>query len=717
MTLLQHVETAWREAGLNLPIRSERPARIAARVDRSHRDLAFTLALRALEKSGCRTCVERDSNVWSIYAFSEADSICLDLSDGKRRRRRRLFGKSVPRVALLGPDGVGKSTVLKLAREWFEREAGFVDITLRQWRPGLLPPLAALLGKGREGEGDSDQRPRRHRGNLQWIRLFYYFLDFLFGAFKKDRNRGDSSRMVVYDRCALDMCVDPYRFGLSSGRGTRLLWKLTPRPKTLILLYDEPERIAHRKDDLQVHEVAEQLDTWLKLAEQDEVHAIVRVDDTPQEIAKRVRDLLIDAFVRHVGQVGNLRPIGGALWARPAGVLDAPAGSGEVPREYAILPSAKNPRFLIPLTNRRAAAASMAIYNAQRPIARLVKSLLTWGLRTGLAQPFLRHRVKLPNDTLRELAGPAVGYDDVSIAVSLGTPGPNQKPALQIMDRDGRVLGFSKIGWNSQTIASIRNEEEALRRLEKERFQTAVVPYVLHAGEFSADGNYILVQSTATELRPGSGIEPDNRHVQFLADLHRLKPAIGQLPYPGLDDVAEIKRSGLHYYAHLMEWAREYCAAYTRVPLGPGHGDFTPWNIRAAADGKILVFDWETFETRVPACWDLFHLLVAGEVEVRGTKPGAIYTVISRPGPVRELIEDYFRRIDADSDFIEPLFVSYLAHSLCFGLIELADEASAKDRLLQRTWAALLTLARHCGRSEARDGVAEPAPETVAEAV
>jgi hypothetical protein len=705
MTLLQHVEAAWHEAGLNIPIRSDRPARIAARVGRSYRDRAFTLALQALEKAGCRTCAERDKNVWSIYAFSETDSICFDLSDGKMRRRRRFFGRSVPRLALLGPDGVGKSTALKLAREWFEREAAFVDITLRQWRPGLLPPLAALLGKGREGEGDSDQRPRRHRGNLQWIRLFYYFLDFLFGAFEKDRNRGDGSRMVVYDRCALDMCVDPYRFGLSSGRGTRLLWKLTPRPKTLILLYDEPERIARRKDDLQVHEVAEQLDTWLKLAEQDEVHAIIRVNDTPQEIAKRMRDLMIDAFVRHHGQpVPNGR---GSVRG-----LETARGT-----EYAILPSAKNPRFLIPLGNCRAAAASMAIYNAQRPIARLVKRLLTWGLRTGLAQPILRHRVKLPNGTLREIAGPAVGYDDVSIAVSLGTRGPNQKPALQIMDRDGRVLAYAKIGWNNRTIASIRNEEEALRGLEAERFQTAVVPYVLHAGELPENGNYMLVQSTATELRPGNGMEPDNRHVQFLADLHRLKPAFGQLPSPGLDDVAEIMRNGLHYYAHLIEWAREYCGQYNRVPLGPGHGDFTPWNIRAAADGKILVFDWETFESCVPACWDLFHLLVAGEVEVRGITPGAIYTTITRPGPVRTLIEDYFRRIGADYELIEQLFVSYLAHSLRCGVLDLADEASAKDRLLQRTWAALLTLARHCGRSETRDSVAETEVEAVAEAV
>jgi hypothetical protein len=202
--------------------------------------------------------------------------------------------------------------------------------------------------------------------------------------------------------------------------------------------------------------------------------------------------------------------------------------------------------------------------------------------------------------------------------------------------------------------------------------------------------------------------------VRFLADLHRLKPSLGQLPCPSLDAAADLKRGGFHYYAHLIEWARQYCARYDPVPFGPAHGDFTPWNIRGMADGRLLVFDWETFETRVPAGWDLFHLLVAGEVEVRGTKPGAIYGAITEPGPVRQLIEDYFCRIGADSNLIEPLFVSYLAHALRSGVLDLAEEASEKDRLLQRTWAALLSLARHRGCSDARNTVvAEPVAEAV----
>src|SRR5260370_36756473 len=98
MTLLQQVEAAWGQAGLNIPVIAEKPARVQALVDRSRRDQAFTLAVRTLDQAGCRTCAERDSNLWSIFAFSEIESICIELGDGLIRRRRFL-GRRALRIA------------------------------------------------------------------------------------------------------------------------------------------------------------------------------------------------------------------------------------------------------------------------------------------------------------------------------------------------------------------------------------------------------------------------------------------------------------------------------------------------------------------------------------------------------------------------------------------------------------------------------------------
>jgi len=290
-----------------------------------------------------------------------------------------------------------------------------------------------------------------------------------------------------------------------------------------------------------------------------------------------------------------------------------------------------------------------------------------------------------------------LGHTDISIAASLGTPGPNQKPALQIMNREGRVLGYAKIGWNERTIASVRNEEAALSMLEGARFSSAVVPRILDAG--CIDENYVLVQSPAAALRATGTIAVDDRHVRFLAELHGLEPASGPLPCLEEASIARVRRAGLHYCAHLMECVRSEYLCRRQVPFGPGHGDFTPWNIRSAG-GKLLVFDWEAFGTRVPAGWDLFHLLVAGEVEIRSASPGAIYRAITQDGPTRDRIGNYFLRIRADPRLIEPLFVSYAAHALGSSVLDLGENASEKDRALQRTWAALLALSCNPGGAD-----------------
>ena len=684
LQLFRQVSNAWQEASLEVSIDPAENGRMHALTPEPGR--AFEVALRTLNAAGCRTCWDRHRGAVTVFAFSENGALCLrigDRSDLRPSRRRRWNGAVSPTVALLGPDGVGKSTALRLAREWFEREAPFVDVTVRQWRPALIPSLASVLGKPEDLSGST--RPRRTPGKLHWLRLFYYYWDFLLGSWWKDRTRGDGSRLIVYDRCALDMWVDPYRFALKSRRGTWTLWRWTPRPQKLVLLYDTAERIAKRKDDLEEHEVAEQLVTWLDLAARDEVHAVIRVNAGPEEIARRIRDLFIDTFVRH----HEHRPA-----SAPSQIPYAAAPGSHASSKYAVVPSLANPRFLLPLDSRTAAVSSLAVYNAQRSVARIAREILGMGLRTGVAQPLL-HRIAVADQPLRDFLAPLLGHNDLSIAVSLGTPGPNQKPALQIMNRAGKILAYAKIGVNAKTIASIRNEEAALVRLARNRFSNTEVPQVLGAGSIGKD--YILVQSPAGDnLANVPGCE--DRHVRFLAELHRIDPGQGALPCPTDTAIARAATAGLHYYAHLLERARTEYSWYRNLPLGPAHGDFTPWNIRAAGR-KLVVFDWETFDARVPAGWDLFHLIVAGGVEIDDAKPGEIYAAFSEPGETRAHIENYFHAIGADPRWIEPLLISYAANSLAAGVLNLPHETSEKDRAMQRTWAALLALA--CNRGSA----------------
>lgn len=202
-----------------------------------------------------------------------------------------------PNVAIVGPDGVGKSTVLNIVRKELKAKLPFTNITLRHWRPGLLPPLSRLI-KGHTDETPEAVIPRRTPGKFMLIRLFYYFIDFVLGWHVKDKPMLAKLNMILYDRCALDMAVDPVRYGLSSARGAESLWRLAPKPDMVILLYDDPVRIHRRKPELQVEEIDRQLKKWLVYYQKGWVNAVIKVDASPEVIAGRIQHLVVEAFIQ-----------------------------------------------------------------------------------------------------------------------------------------------------------------------------------------------------------------------------------------------------------------------------------------------------------------------------------------------------------------------------------------------------------------------------------
>ena len=309
--IVRRIGSAWNRAGIHHTILGEKGSgqHIEVSFPRDQREQGLRIACAELRSADWNTCVERTAWTWFLLAFKAENgkftALRIDLVAPARRRAIRfltslrdlIFRGRAPCIALVGPDGVGKSTVLSFVRQWFEQEAPFLSVYIRQWRPALLPALGRFIGKP-EITTETAAKPRRRPGKVHLVRLGYYYFDFVLGSWWKDRRDSSQPKLIIYDRCALDMTVDPYRFALTSSWGAGLLWRMTPKPSMIILLCDEPQRIYRRKQEIEPHEMQEQLTAWFRLAKEDEIHAIIRVDDPPEEIAARVLNLVIDGFVR-----------------------------------------------------------------------------------------------------------------------------------------------------------------------------------------------------------------------------------------------------------------------------------------------------------------------------------------------------------------------------------------------------------------------------------
>ena len=214
-----------------------------------------------------------------------------------RALKRRLslpFSVCAPVIALVGPDGVGKSTILErlaATEDWV-----FLDVVCRHWRPSLLPQLGSFVGRRGPAPGEA-RPPRRTAGRFPRLRLGYYATDVLVGSLLSDRPAASRQKLVVYDRCFLDMAVDPLRYGLPNGKGVRQLWRLLPKPHRIIALHGIPSAIHERKPELPVDAIQQQLMSWKTLQEEGEITECLDVDRPIEDVVDSVRSLAVQAFL------------------------------------------------------------------------------------------------------------------------------------------------------------------------------------------------------------------------------------------------------------------------------------------------------------------------------------------------------------------------------------------------------------------------------------
>ena len=320
-----------------------------------------------------------------------------------------------------------------------------------------------------------------------------------------------------------------------------------------------------------------------------------------------------------------LTDLAAVLW--PCGGLLGP-GDRDVRRmaprnrgnQYLPVPSAHNPRVILPADNRSAATRGITSFaQGHSWRERLRTLLLTGAFATGVAPLLLRDRLYVG-------AGPGIEHAlgtaldrELSIAIHVGPPRANRKPVLLLLTPGGRTIGYAKVAVNDLTACLVRAETRALRHLAESRLPDVTVPRLLHAGEWN--GQPLLVQEA---LPVGEQTDRPTRHqlLRCVTQIVALAPVrereLSTSPYRRCleERIAKLGsrpevvplRTALHRLPDVS------------LPFGAWHGDLTRWNLAGTAR-RAFVWDWERLAMDAPAGFDALHYDL-NECVQAGVRPG-----------------------------------------------------------------------------------------------
>ena len=295
--------------------------------------------------------------------------------------------------------------------------------------------------------------------------------------------------------------------------------------------------------------------------------------------------------------------------------------------------------------------------------------------------------------TLVEYLGGELGLPGLHIAATNGPLRPNRKPVLQIMDADGLLIAFAKIGWDSSTREMVATEAAVLEELQERGFRDIVTPRVLHFGTWRDLA--VLVTEPLVDL---AELAFDDHLIDIaLREIAQHRGTVRQpLSTSPWFEGLRIRSLKLNESDNLMsdaiaEVGRIHGGA--EVAFGFGHGDWGPWNMARTGD-TLGVWDWERAAPDVPLGLDLVHFHFQQEFHRNGNN---VTDAIDAAHAATELGLVRLQIEPAEAHLLTLLYLVELALRYC-------ESSLATDTGLDHTRQELLVAIHLCiGDRESRD--------------
>jgi thymidylate kinase len=596
------------------------------------------------------------------------------------RRLNRWRNPSGLLVAIMGPDGAGKSTLI----------AGLDRILGSAFRHTdsfhLRPAILKSRGDGPPVTDPHGMPPRSTSASV--AKVAFYAAEYVLGYALRLKPALGHTTLIFADRYFDDLMIDPrrYRYGGPASL-LRLTRRIIPKPDLWLFLDVPEEQLLGRKSEVSLEEARRQRAAYRELAA--ETRNAVVIDgscEAPAVVAQAAEAAIDHLHARYRSRrfkwlphahEEDLKWLGGVAlnpdFARFESASEKGGGWRDSGDCFRWLRLGDGRGFLFP-DDDAIAAKTLDLYNAHSVKGRIVKSIL--GNSTARKTPRILRKVAVQyrngpapvggDKTIFELIRRTLDKQDLSFAVSLGTPGPHRKPVLQVVARDGSTVAFAKVGASAATNVLLKNEAATLTRLSNLEGLSFTVPRLLSAIDWNAH-SINLQSSPATTMQAAS----DDFSAEYLAVIDQLS-AIDRTDSTIVESsfwrglVQRVRAIRHPYYRHLLERVTQMIAerfGAQSMAFHFSHGDLAPWNIRRV-DGRLYIFDWEYAARDTPAGWDIFHFFVQTLSLLKGYSAGQIWREFSASGTAARWANASLDHLSMSRDLLQPALLLYLTGQL-----------------------------------------------------
>ena len=334
--------------------------------------------------------------------------------------------------------------------------------------------------------------------------------------------------------------------------------------------------------------------------------------------------------------VADLETILSQVWPAPHEIrVSSRLGQRGSGRTYGLLPHPRRPTLLVPTAPRRVAARAMRGYKSPTSRAGQVRArALASVARAGALHLFpWTLMISGPTGTPSLVTHIEEHLDThLHAAIALGPPRANRKPVLQLMTSSGVPVGFVKVGVNPLTSKRVLIEARALEYLRPLSMPGLSVPSIIDLPPWR-DTAFLATRPLNTWT--SGRVDPDDlgRALRSLATATEpLTSVLRASPWwLGLTDrLRALDNSPESRRLRAARDVLELQIGELRIPQGPTHGDWSPWNL-AVQGGHVSAWDWERFMPHAPIGYDALHYAVQEEIRLRDKPPReALATVLER---------------------------------------------------------------------------------------